>query len=103
MNTTTIIAIIGMVILVLLAMAFIGYKMGTKDQKYERDTGRDFASHRDRDLGGGFGGPFGPGRDGGFHEPPRTRSYDDEDTVGEEEVEFGSDMDFPEDEREPEF
>jgi hypothetical protein len=104
--TTTTIAIVGMVVLVLLVMGFIGYKIGTGDQKYERDTGRDFASNRDKDFGnGGFGGGhYGPGRDGGFHEPPRTRSYDEEEIVGEdeEEMEFGSDMEFP-DEREPEF
>ncbi len=65
--------VIGITVLVLLVLCFVGYKIGTKDQKYERDTGRDFASHRDRDLGGGM---YGGGYGGGFGRP-RTRSYDD--------------------------
>lgn len=70
--------VIGIIILVLLVICFIGYKMGTSDQKYERDTGRDFASHRDRDYGGGhYGGGYG-GYDGGYGRP-RTRSYDSDD------------------------
>jgi len=72
-------------VLVLLVFGFVGYRIGTKDQKYERDTGRDFASHRDTDQGyqsGGYsgGGHYGGGYGGGYSSYPRTRSYDDEDS-----------------------
>ena len=65
--------VIGITVLVLLVLCFVGYRVGTEDQKYERDTGRDFASHRDKDFGGGM---YGGGYGGGFGRP-RTRSYDD--------------------------
>ena len=101
--------VIGITVLVLLVLCFVGYRVGTKDQKYERDTGRDFASHRDRDFGGGM---YGGGYGGGFGRP-RTRSYDDssdpydlnapiDDAVGESEE--GDYEDFPAEEpKAPEF
>ena len=99
----TYICVIVILIVLFAVICFVGYKLGTDDQRYERDTGRDFASNRDKDRGFG-GGYYGGGHDGGYHGSPRTRSYDDEESIGEEEeVDFGSDMDFPEDEREPEF
>lgn len=67
--------LIGVVFVVLIVVVYIGYRMGASDQKYERDTGRDFASNRDKDFGGEhYGGGYNSGRYG----RPRTRSYDDD-------------------------
>lgn len=73
----TYICVIGILIVLFLVICFIGYKLGTGDQKFERDTGRDFASNRDKDRGGYYGGGYG-GYDGGYGRP-RTRSYDSDD------------------------
>jgi hypothetical protein len=102
--------IIIMVVLVLLVLCFVGYKIGTNDQKYERDTGRDFASHRDRDFGGGM---YGGGYGGGYGRP-RTRSYDDgpdpydlnepvEDSAEDRSEEEYTDFSNDEEPRAPEF
>lgn len=69
--------VIVILIVLFLVICFIGYKLGTDDQKYERDTGRDFASNRDKDRGGYYGGGYGGGY--GSYGRPRTRSYDSDD------------------------
>ena len=106
--------VIGVIVLALAALCFIGYKIGVKDQKYERDTGRDFASHRDKDFGGGgmYGGGYGSGYGGGYGRP-RTRSYDDNDpydlnapidSESTDDVTEGGYTDFPDEEpKAPEF
>ena len=110
---TEILIVIGMIVLVLLVLVFIGYKIGTGDQKYERDTGRDFASNRDKDFGGGgmYGGGYGSG-----YGRPRTRSYDDDpydlnapidngaaDDTAERDDDGEGYVDFPDEPRAPEF
>ena len=73
--------IIGIVALALIALCLVGYRIGTKDQKFERDTGRDFASNRDKDFGGG--GMYGGGYSRSDYGRPRTRSYDSDDYEAE--------------------
>lgn len=105
--------LIAVVSAILIVIVYIGYRMGTSDQKYERDTGRDFASHRDNDMGGHFGGGYGGGYRGGRGssldydsrpDPYDLNEPDEEEPAipeAEEEEEY---EDFSEDEtRMPEF